>query len=146
MMARKLEFLDTDGERSESFIVRALSDMKKMRRISLDEALDTVALRGMASILQRQLEIFKLGEQKSDFLFNDFNDGARRATSGDILESGWDDVREVAIFAIVRTKKSPCKCRGLKASYGTRTRDIQLGKLALYQLSQTRNQINYMSI
>lgn len=25
-----------------------------------------------------------------------------------------------------------------KASYGTRTRDIQLGKLALYQLSQTR--------
>ena len=34
-------------------------------------------------------------------------------------------------------KKAPDRS-GAEASYGTRTRDIQLGKLALYQLSQTR--------
>ena len=44
------------------------------------------------------------------------------------------------LYTCKRLKKKPLhNCRGSKkASYGTRTRDIQLGKLALYQLSQTR--------
>lgn len=35
------------------------------------------------------------------------------------------------------------KCYALRAGNGTRTRDIQLGKLTLYQLSYSRNYYEY---